>query len=178
MRNSGSWREADGHENTSRLEEERHNLDSIVADLLSTQKTGVLITALDGLPHGALVGFAAAGGWKEILFVTSRNTRKFQAITAGGTVSLVIDNRTNQSEDFFASAALQVRGPAREVGEDDPAYGTCSRAYIDKFPELEWFIEKPTVALAVIEVELIEVVREFQNVYILDMKENNADPAP
>ena len=61
--------------------------------LLESQKLAVLATHREGQPYGSLVSFVATEDMKQILFATTRSTRKYANLTADDRVAMVIDNR-------------------------------------------------------------------------------------
>jgi nitroimidazol reductase NimA-like FMN-containing flavoprotein (pyridoxamine 5'-phosphate oxidase superfamily) len=85
----------------------------IVQKLLDSQLLAVLSTIASGRPYSNLIAFAAAQHMREIIFATSRATRKFANLTAEPRVSLLIDDRSNRETDFGEAAAVTVLGAAR-----------------------------------------------------------------
>lgn len=86
-----------------------------IKTLLSSQKFAVLSTQSEKQPYSNLVTFAACEGRPEVVFFTPRNTRKFQNLLVNPKVALLIDNRTNQSQDFQNATAVTIIGSAEEI---------------------------------------------------------------
>jgi heme iron utilization protein len=138
------------------------DIKEIVQDLLNTQRLAVLSTQMSGRPYSNLIAFAAAEGMKDILFATTRATRKYANLKAEPQVSLLIDNRSNQETDFGEAAAMTVLGTAEEVlGPDRERY---LHLYLKKHPYLKEFISSPTCALIRVKVEKFILVTQFQEV--------------
>ncbi len=133
-----------------------------IRTLFHNQKLAVLSTSLSGHPYTTLVGFAATEDLRRIIFATTRATRKFANLTADARVSLLIDNRTNQSEDFRTAMAVTALGRASEIAPDER--GTILALYLLKHPHLRDFVSSPSCALCSIAVSRYCMVHRFQNV--------------
>ena len=88
--------------------ETKERVRRVIADLLGSQYFAVLCTKGETHPYCSLVGFAATGDLRRIVFATMRDTRKFRNLSADGRVSMMIDSRTNRVEDLSESSALTV----------------------------------------------------------------------
>jgi nitroimidazol reductase NimA-like FMN-containing flavoprotein (pyridoxamine 5'-phosphate oxidase superfamily) len=137
-------------------------LREILQDLLTTQRLAVLATRMDGGTYANLVAFAATPDLKEIIFATTRATRKFANLTAAPGVSLLMDNRSNQETDFGEAAAVTVLGAASEIPA--PERQRYQELYLHKHPYLEEFVTAPTCALIRVRVEKYLLVTRFQEV--------------
>jgi len=134
----------------------------IIQNLLRTQRLAVLSTLMSGRPYSNLVAFAATEDLKDILFATTRATRKFANVTAEPRVSLLIDNRNNEETDFGETSAVTVLGAAAEVlGPERAQY---LKIYLEKHPYLMEFVSAPTCALIKVKVERFIMVTRFQEV--------------
>ena len=134
----------------------------IVQNLLSSQRLAVLATQMSGQPYTNLIAFAASEDLKEILFATTRATRKFANLTAEPRVSLLMDDRSNEEADFGQAAAVTVMGTAAEVLNLDRE--ARLPLYLKKHPYLEEFVTAPTCALIRVKVEKYLMVTRFQEV--------------
>jgi nitroimidazol reductase NimA-like FMN-containing flavoprotein (pyridoxamine 5'-phosphate oxidase superfamily) len=146
---------------------EKDQIREILLELFSSQKLGVLGTHQAGQPYGNLVAFAATPDLKNLLFATTRATRKFANIQADPRVSMVVDNRSNRVADFRKAVAATVLGRAKEVRGKERK--ELAKMYLAKHPHLKEFVASPTCALVRIRVELYYVVWRFQNVFELRM---------
>ena len=141
----------------------RDSLRHSIKEILNSQSLAVLATHTGSSPYTSLVGFMASQDLKEIYFATFVTTRKYHNISKDSRVSLLIDSRTNQVEDFKNSSALTILGDAETVlqGQRD----TLLSLYLDKFSHLQDFINDPQCALVRITVTKYIVVQRFQEVF-------------
>jgi len=140
-------------------------MQKIVQALLSGQRLAVLATLMSdqlGRPYSNLIAFAATDDLKEIIFATSRATRKFRNLAADPRVSLLVDNRSNQETDFGEASAVTVLGTAGEVS--GPEREARLQLFLTKHPYLEEFVTAPTCALIRVKVEKYIMVTRFQEV--------------
>lgn len=141
------------------------DMQKIVQGLLNSQRLAVLATLMSdqlGRPYSNLIAFAATDDLKEILFATTRATRKFKNLAEDPRVSLLMDNRSNQEKDFGEASAVTVLGTAEEVlGSERESY---LQLFLKKHPYLEEFVTAPTCALIRVKVEKFIMVTQFQEV--------------
>jgi nitroimidazol reductase NimA-like FMN-containing flavoprotein (pyridoxamine 5'-phosphate oxidase superfamily) len=142
--------------------EEHESLEKLLRDLLNTQRLGVLATHNPKGPHTSLVAFAATYDLKNLLFATTRSTRKYANLVVNTRVAMLVDNRSNDVSDFRKAVAITATGKAREVPEH--LKEEFLTVYLNKHPYLRDFVAAPTCALLRIEVDKYSVVNRFQNV--------------
>jgi len=136
-------------------------LDQIRA-LLQGQNCGVLATHGSEYPYATLVGYATSDDCRELIFATIRDTRKFQNIKKTPNVSLLIDSRKNQVNDFQDAQALTVLGSAQEL--DGTLKNDYLALYLSKHPYLQEFVTAPNCSLIRVSVVKYILVDHFQNV--------------
>ena len=130
--------------------------------LLESQRLAVLATHREGQPYGSLVSFVATEDMKQVLFATTRSTRKYENLTADARVALLIDNRSNQDSDIHEATAVTATGRAEEIeGADKERF---LRLYLERHPYLQDFVNSPTCALLRVRVETYYLVNRFQEV--------------
>ena len=130
--------------------------------LLESQRLAVLATHREGQPYGSLVSFVATEDMKQVLFATTRSTRKYENLTADARVALLIDNRSNQDSDIHEATAVTATGRAEEIeGADKERF---LRLYLERHPYLRDFVDSPTCALLRVRVETYYLVNRFQEV--------------
>jgi nitroimidazol reductase NimA-like FMN-containing flavoprotein (pyridoxamine 5'-phosphate oxidase superfamily) len=144
-------------------------LEQLIRDLFESQKLAVLGTQNQGQPYANLIAFAASEDLKSLYFVTGRATRKYANIEADARVTVLIDNRSNQDADFIQAAAVTATGRAQEVV--DSHRDEVLAIYLAKHPMLEEFVRSPSCALLRVEVQTYYLVRRFQNVMELHVKQ-------
>ncbi len=140
-----------------------------IKKLFSSQRLAVLSTQRDGQPHGSLVAFAAPDDLREVVFATTRATKKFGNIQKDPRVALLMDNRTNNPSDLRDAIAVTAIGEASEAGPAD-----CERLqplYLKKHPYLVDFIRSPSCALVCVKVRSYRLVLRFQDVTELYLTE-------
>jgi len=155
------------------LEEVRLNnpsqLKKLLKDLFSSQPLAVLATQCNGQPYGNLVAFAATEDLKGLLFATARGTRKYSNITMDPRVAMVMDSRTNQKVDFERAVAVTATGIVEEVRDEER--NDLLKLYLTKHPHLKRFVTSPRCVLLRVNVDTYVVVRRFQKVVLLHLKE-------
>lgn len=125
-------------ENVSRLRQQ-------LKRLCASQRLCVLATQYEGQPYSSLVAFAETDELGSLIFVTSRNSRKYAYSVANRKVAMMIDSRTNQTSDFSNALAVTAIGTVEEVTGKE-----CERftsRYIAKHPYLAQFVSRPGQAL-------------------------------
>ena len=116
-----------------------------VKKLCASQRLCVLATQYDGQPYSNLVAFVETDGLRNLIFVTSRNTRKYVNSISNRKVAMMIDNRKNRTADFKAALAVTAIGTVEEVSgrERDGLVDT----YVSKHPHLAEFVNGSDKAL-------------------------------
>jgi len=141
---------------------EKEQIKEILLELCSSQKLGVLGTHQGGQPYGSLVAFAATSDLKNLVFATTRATRKFANLQSDPRVFMALDNRSNRVADFRKAVAATALGRAREVRGKEREQ--LAKMYLAKHPHLKEFVTSPTCALVKIRVDVYYLVWRFQNV--------------
>ena len=142
----------------------------IINDLLKEQKTGVLATCNNDIPHICVVGFAVSDDLKTLYFATPIATLKYANLKQNPNVQLLIDNRKNLAEDFSGAAAVSCVGTARCTSGDDHSH--AHEIMLSRHPELENFLKSPTCAIIAIRVSKYSLVTRFQDVTEIEMTES------
>ncbi len=138
----------------------------LLKGVLASQYLAVLASVDTGKPYSNLVAFAASEDLKTIVFVTSRNTRKYRNITANENISLLIDSRTNQPSDFSTAVALSIIGMAREAENQERE--RLLSLYLTRHPHLSQFANDPTQAVMRINVTDY-IVATFNKVQVIHL---------
>jgi hypothetical protein len=108
------------------------------------------------------VAFAATSDLKNLVFATTRATRKFANLQSDPRVFMALDNRSNRVADFRKAVAATALGRAREVRGKEREQ--LAKMYLAKHPHLKEFVTSPTCALVKIRVDVYYLVWRFQNV--------------
>lgn len=137
--------------------------------LFASRRLAVLSTQRDGKPYASLVAFAATADLRQLLFATTRSTRKFSYMASDPNVAMLIDNRTNEVSDFRNAMAVTALGTVEEIaitGDKE-----LRAIYLAKHPYLKGFVASPTCAFLRITVQTYYVVQRFQHVLELHVGE-------
>jgi hypothetical protein len=125
--------------------EETEELSGLMKRVFSSQRFAVLATQFEGQPYSNLVAYAEADELMSLLFVTSRNTRKYSNTLTSKKVAILVDSRTNQASDLNNTIAITALGTIEEVAADNMDY--LSGIYLSKHPQLKEFLHKASNAL-------------------------------
>ncbi len=143
------------------------NMQDVLRELFAAQGLAVLATQRGGRPYANLVAFSAAADLRRIGFITPRQTRKYEYLTANPRAALLIHNSANQVSDFQEAAAVTALGKALEI--DGRRKAAFLERYLAKHPHLAEFAESPSSAVFEIDVETYVMVRNFQDVKTLHL---------
>ena len=138
-----------------------------VHELFASQFLAVLATRHESQPYTSLVAFAATDDLKHLLFVTGRSTRKYANLKSEIRAAMLIDNRSNQVADIRHAIAATATGKTEEISKK--ADDHLKQLYLAKHPHLEEFVDAPSTALMMLNVDHYYVVSKFQNVRELHM---------
>jgi nitroimidazol reductase NimA-like FMN-containing flavoprotein (pyridoxamine 5'-phosphate oxidase superfamily) len=127
------------------------DLRQTLKNVLAAQRFCVLATHGQGQPYGSLVAFAETDDLKQLVFATSRATRKFSNLMADPRVALVVDSRSNSDSDLRNAVAITALGPAHEAAGNERE--RLAELYLAKHPGLVQFIGSPEMAVCAVEVE-------------------------
>jgi hypothetical protein len=135
-------------------------LRALVREVLSSQRTGVLLTQAPDGPHGSVVAFLADEDLGRLVFVTPRRTSKLANIERHSRIALMVDTRRGTRDDFEDAVAIEAIGDAFEI-EAAERDGLLSR-YLDRHPDLQTFARSADIAVVAIHVSRFVVVRKLR----------------
>jgi nitroimidazol reductase NimA-like FMN-containing flavoprotein (pyridoxamine 5'-phosphate oxidase superfamily) len=142
-------------------------LKKTIEDVLKSRTVAVLSTQGEEYPHACLVAFAVSTDLTRIVFATSRTTRKYSNIRQNNRVSILVDTRTHNEEDFHRATVVTAQGRTEELHGSEAAM--MEKLFLERHSYLETFIRAPTTVLMGMKVSSYAVVSRFQNVLVLDM---------
>ena len=125
--------------------ENAEELSGLIKKVFTSQRFAVLATQSEGQPYSSLIAFAEADNLRSLIFVTSRDTRKYSNTQANRKVAVLVDSRINQVSDLQNAVAITAIGTIKEVSESNRDY--LSGIYLSKHPQLADFLHKPSNAL-------------------------------
>jgi general stress protein 26 len=129
--------------------------------LFSSQKLAVLATCGDDQPYCSLMAFAVTDDLKNLVVATKRQTHKFANIRQHPRISLLVDNRKNQVDDFQQAVAVTILATASEPPDNE--YDQFLKLYLFKHPYMRGFCQSPDCALLKLSVQRYLVVASFRN---------------
>jgi general stress protein 26 len=133
-----------------------------IEDALQTNQLAVLATVGDDQPHASLIAFTPFDGFRQLIFATYRNTRKFRNLAVNGKVAVLIEGKNEGKSGIQNGFVITAYGSASEINfEDNDA---VLQAHLQKYPELLSFISEPDCALIRVKVENYQVVQGIENV--------------
>ncbi|RQD85240.1 pyridoxamine 5'-phosphate oxidase family protein [Methanosalsum natronophilum] len=136
--------------------------------LFDTYSLAALATSdHDNRPYINLVTVAVTQDLKHILFSTNMFTQKYNNISNNPKVSLLLDSRKNSITDLYDAIAVTVIGTCTELGSDELPY--FLEIYLNKNPELADFVHSKDNVLFKVEVEKYILVKNFKDVFELNM---------
>ena len=138
-----------------------------IQKLFVKQKLAVLSTHHSGQPYASLIAFVGKEDLKEIFFITSRTTRKFENLSMDSRVAILINSSMNMESDFHEAVSVTALGTAKEIHgiEKHEILGR----YLTKHPYLEAFATSPTCAVVGVTITTYVMVKNFQQVMELHM---------
>jgi heme iron utilization protein len=137
------------------------SLRQILRGLFTSQKLAVLATYGDDQPYCSLMAFAVSDDLKHIILATKRQTHKYVNIQQHPRLSLLVDNRKNQVDDFQQAVAVTILASASEL--QPPEQEHFLNLYLFKHPYMRSFCQSPDCALLKLTVERYLVVASFRN---------------
>jgi Pyridoxamine 5'-phosphate oxidase len=137
------------------------SLRQTLRSLFTSQKLAVLASYGDDQPYCSLMAFAVSDDLKHLVVATKRHTRKFTNIQKHPGISLLVDNRKNQVDDFQQAIAVTILAMASEPLA--PEHDYFLNLYLVKHPYMRNFCQSPDCALLKLTVERYLVVSSFRN---------------
>ncbi len=133
-----------------------------IEDILQTCRLGVLATEAHGQPHASLIAITPIQGFRQIIFATYRNTRKFENILHNGRVAVLIQGEDLDSLNEQKGFALTGFGNTEEVGISE--LEEARNAHLKRHPNLLNFLSSGDLAFIRINVEEYQFVRGIDDV--------------
>ncbi len=141
-----------------------------VGGLLKTCRLAVLATEGDGQPHASLIAITPVQGFRQMIFATYRNTRKFENLVHNGRVAVLIHGEDFDSSGQQKGFALTAFGHAQEVGISEQEEAV--HAHMERHPDLVNFLQSADFAIIRIKVEAYQVVRGIDDVTWLNVEDS------
>jgi nitroimidazol reductase NimA-like FMN-containing flavoprotein (pyridoxamine 5'-phosphate oxidase superfamily) len=133
-----------------------------IEDALRASRLAVLATESNGQPHASLIAITPVNGFSQLIFVTYRETRKFENLAHNDKVAVLIQGEDTYSQGRHKSFALTAFGTAREIRIS--GYEEALHEHLERHPDLENFLRKNNFVLILIMVDTYQVVHDIDNV--------------
>jgi nitroimidazol reductase NimA-like FMN-containing flavoprotein (pyridoxamine 5'-phosphate oxidase superfamily) len=137
----------------------------ILYDILESQKFAVIATQYCNEPYTNLVAFVCTNHMKNIIFNTSKKSKKYRNLKNNSNVSLLIDNRGNDPSDIQNAVAVTAIGIAKEITDYNKG---IKRIYLKKHGYLFDFVNSKDSVFFDIAIDNYIVVNHFQNINIIN----------
>ena len=137
--------------------------------LCDEQAFGVLSAYGAGEASASLITFATSSDIDHIIFLTPRNTTKYDHIIEHNSVAILIDNRADHPDGINQISALTITGTATILGSGANA-GREDRdkwmnLFLKKHPNLLDFAHASSTVIVVVAVSRCVYVSKFQEVF-------------
>lgn len=146
---------------------DKDNLNRELTHLLNSQRLAALATHHSGQPYASLVSFAATPDLRQLLFATTRSTRKYANLSSDPRAAMLLDNRSNEETDIHSAIAVTATGTVWELSNYERTKALS--LYLAKHPYLEEFVNAPSCALFKLTIRTYYLVTRFQNVVEIHM---------
>jgi len=133
-----------------------------IEGILQTCRLAVLATEAHGQPHASLIAITPFQGFRQIIFATYRNTRKFENILHNGKVAVLIQGEDLDSSNQQKGFALTAFGHAQELGISEVEEAV--QAHLERHPDLKSFMHSGDFAIIRVKVDAYQVVRGIDDV--------------
>ncbi|WP_372714298.1 pyridoxamine 5'-phosphate oxidase family protein [Ilyobacter sp.] len=146
-------------------------LKKLISKVSSRQLFAVLATSYENQPYTSLVAFALTEDLKKLIFITPRDTRKFQYLSENNMVSLMIENSENQKVDITQAVGITITGKSRDSSGEEKE--KLLKTFISKHPQMEEFAISKGCSVVSVDINRYDVVERFQNVSVLEFDEKS-----
>ncbi len=140
-----------------------------LAEMNVARRSAVLATSSNDHPYTSLVAFALTPDFKGALFATPRNTLKYRNLVKSPNVALLIDNRTNTTQDLIDAEAVTIIGRAKKLRRGK-RQDELMKIFLEKHPILDAFVKAKNTTLIYIEVKRYIHVSSFQSVTVWELE--------
>ena len=140
-----------------------------IEEALQTNQLAVLATVGDDQPHASLIAFTPFEGFRQLIFATYRNTRKFQNMAHNNKVAVLIEGKNEDKSGIQNGFVITAYGRTEEISID--ANNVALNTLLYKHPDLLSFTEEEDCVLISVKVEKYQVVQGIDNVVWLSVDE-------
>ncbi len=145
-----------------------------IESILQTCRLAVLATEAHGQPHASLIAITPVHGFRQIIFATYSNTRKFENILHNSRVAVLIQGENIDSSNEQKSFALTAYGHAQVVEASE--LEETVHAHLERHPDLLSLLNSGNSALIRIKVEAYQVARGIDDVIWWPVVDSDINP--
>lgn len=138
------------------------NVKEYIITALQTNGLAVLATEGDGQPHACFIAMTPMDDFTSLIFVTYRNTRKYNNLKNNDKVAILFENRSTKSQSQPDIIVLTAFGCAEEL--DTSIHNNALQIHLQKHPDLESFIRSTDTALFKVNVHAYQLVRGIDEI--------------
>jgi nitroimidazol reductase NimA-like FMN-containing flavoprotein (pyridoxamine 5'-phosphate oxidase superfamily) len=138
------------------------NSKEYVINALQTNGFAVLTTEGNGQPHACFIAITPMDDFTSLIFVTYRNTRKYNNLKNNNKVAVLFENRSTISNNQPDIIVLTAFGFAEEL--DSSIHSTALNTHLLKHPDLESFILSVDTALFKVIVTDYEIIKGIDDI--------------
>jgi hypothetical protein len=131
-----------------------------IEGILKTSGFAVLATEGNGQPHTSLIAITPFRNFRQLIFVTYRNTCKYRNLSHNNKVAVLIESGVVNLKGLEESVVLTIIGHTEEISiaENEAAY----QAHLKRHPEMKSFMLSSDCAL------ILVIAQSYQVVYGID----------
>jgi uncharacterized pyridoxamine 5'-phosphate oxidase family protein len=133
-----------------------------IVDVLKLNKFAVLATESGGQPHASLIAITPFDNFRQLIFATYRNTRKFRNLSHNGKVALLIENGDANIKDLKGTIVLTIFGHTEEISL--AVYEAACQAHLKRHPEMKSFMLSSDCALILVIAQSYQVVSGLDDI--------------
>ncbi|NDP22138.1 MAG: pyridoxamine 5'-phosphate oxidase family protein [Paludibacter sp.] len=133
-----------------------------IEGILQSCRLAVLATEAHGQPHASLIAITPVQGFRQLIFSTYRNTRKFENILNNGRIAVLIQGEDKDNLNPQKGFALTAYGRAQEIGISE--LEEAVHAHLERHPNLVNMLNSENIVIIRIKVEAYQVVRGIDDV--------------
>lgn len=135
--------------------------------LLKTCRLAVMATEGNGQPHASLIAITPVSDFRQMIFATYKNTRKFKNLKLNGRVAVLITGEDADSSGQNKTFSLTAFGHASELGLSE--HEEALNVHMERHPDLTNLLQSSDFALFRINVETYQIVRGIEDVAWLNV---------
>ena len=133
-----------------------------IEDIFKISRFAVLATESEGQPHASLIAVTPMKSYRQLIFATYRNTRKYKNLTHNGKVAVLIESIDISSSGQKESFVLTAFGQVEDIEAEEK--NMVFEVHLERHPGLQSFMQSEDCSLVRIKVDTYQVVRGIDDV--------------